>query len=112
MNKERVALLRKRVSKDPYDAASWESLVSEADRARRGSERNAELTAVYEDLLSKFPTAVRARRRRRLLPPAACCSSVVVRTCHTPLCSSAYQHHPATLPLCRLGTGGSMPTTR
>lgn len=67
MNKERVALLRKRVSKDPYDAASWESLVSEADRARRGSERNAELTSVYEDLLSKFPTAVRTPP-----PPAAC----------------------------------------
>jgi hypothetical protein len=71
MNKERVATLRKRVAKDPYDAASWESLVSEADRARRGSERNAELTAVYEDLLSKFPTAVRTPPPP--LPAPACC---------------------------------------
>ena len=107
MNKERVATLRKRVAKDPYDAASWESLVSEADRARRGSERNAELTTVYEDLLSKFPTAVRtpaaAAARRRPLPAAACSSF--------PQLPHSLPPSPAA-PLCRRGTGASMPTTR
>lgn len=58
MSKDRSATLRKRVAADPYDAAAWEELVSEADRQRRGTERNTELSAVYEDLLSKFPTAV------------------------------------------------------
>ncbi|EFN59172.1 hypothetical protein CHLNCDRAFT_138056 [Chlorella variabilis] len=56
-SKDRIATLRKRVATDPYDAEAWEKLVSEADRARRGSERNAALTAVYEDLLNVFPTA-------------------------------------------------------
>ncbi len=59
-SKERVAELRKRVEKDPYDAAAWEELVSEADRTRRGPERDQAMAAVYEDLLNKFPTAVRA----------------------------------------------------
>ncbi|PSC73688.1 Suf-domain-containing [Micractinium conductrix] len=54
---ERVASLRRRVENDPYDAASWEDLVQEADRARRGPERNQELASVYEDLLKIFPTA-------------------------------------------------------
>ena len=60
---ERVASLRRRVENDPYDAASWEDLVQEADRARRGPERNQELASVYEDLLKIFPTAVRDRWR-------------------------------------------------
>ena len=34
---ERVEALRKRVAADPYDAAAWEDLVSEADRARWGA---------------------------------------------------------------------------
>ncbi|KAI3433457.1 hypothetical protein D9Q98_003270 [Chlorella vulgaris] len=55
--KERTAALRKKVGKDPYDAQAWESLVSEADRVRRGPERNAQLSEVYEDLLNVFPTA-------------------------------------------------------
>ncbi|PRW58683.1 Suf-domain-containing [Chlorella sorokiniana] len=54
---ERVEALRKRVAADPYDAAAWEDLVSEADRPRRGPERDGELAGVYEDLLAKFPTA-------------------------------------------------------
>lgn len=57
-NKERVAELRKRVEKDPYNAAAWEELVTEADRTRRGPERDQAMAAVYEDLLNKFPTAV------------------------------------------------------
>lgn len=74
-NKERVASLRKRVAKDPYDAAAWEELVSEADRVRRGPERNEAMAAVYEDLLSKFPTAVSAPCRRRRYCPAAAAAS-------------------------------------
>ena len=31
---ERIESLRKRVAADPYDAAAWEDLVTEADRAR------------------------------------------------------------------------------
>lgn len=57
---EQAAELRKRVAADPYAAAAWEQLVSEADR--RGPQRAAELSAVYEELLLKFPTAVRAAR--------------------------------------------------
>lgn len=59
-NKERTAELRKRVEKDPYDAAAWEELVSEADKFRRGPERDQAMATVYEDLLNKFPTAVSA----------------------------------------------------
>ena len=59
MNKERVGKLRARVAADPYDAEAWEQLVGEADRARRGVERNTALAGVYEDLLGIFPTAVR-----------------------------------------------------
>ena len=99
MNKERVATLRKRVAKDPYDAASWESLVSEADRARRGSERNAELTAVYEDLLSKFPTAVRTPPpplAPRLSPPALSrSSSALLPACHCAAERAARRGRPA-----------------
>ncbi|KAL4431075.1 hypothetical protein ABPG75_006331 [Micractinium tetrahymenae] len=56
-NKDRVAALRKRVENDPYDAAAWEELVTEADRTRRGPERDEAMATVYEDLLNKFPTA-------------------------------------------------------
>lgn len=68
---DRIKALRKRVTKDPYDAQAWESLVSEADRARRGPERNAELSAIYEELLAVFPTAV-STLQRDIRPPQCC----------------------------------------
>ncbi len=97
--KERTAALRKKVGKDPYDAQAWESLVSEADRVRRGPERNAQLSEVYEDLLNVFPTAVRplpAVQPAAALPPSRrhCCRLLRL------------------LLLRRLGTGESMQTTR
>lgn len=98
-SKDRIATLRKRVATDPYDAEAWEKLVSEADRARRGSERNAALTAVYEDLLNVFPTAVGPTLHHAAPPLARCrCRYLSIRR----LCSRR----------CRRGTGGSMQTTR
>jgi hypothetical protein len=106
---DRIKALRKRVTKDPYDAQAWESLVSEADRARRGPERNAELSAIYEELLAVFPTAV-STLQRDIRPPQCCRrpGRLPVATCPQPtvfrLLAACDCH--------RRGIGGSMPIMR
>lgn len=57
---DKVQNLQARIAVDPYDAAAWEQLVGERMEARRRNpEQLAELRATYDELLARFPTAVR-----------------------------------------------------
>ena len=53
-----IPVLKARVAADPYDSVAWEQLLGEIIRGRKSDEQAAQLREVYEDLLSKFPTAV------------------------------------------------------
>ena len=57
-NPEKIQSLKGRVAADPYDNVAWEQLLGEISRGRKSEEQAAQLREVYEDLLSKFPTAV------------------------------------------------------
>ena len=57
--REKVQNLKSRVSADPCDAAGWESLLAEITRGRKSQEQYVQLKQVYEDIVTKFPTAVR-----------------------------------------------------
>ncbi|KAG7671919.1 hypothetical protein Ndes2526B_g07151 [Nannochloris sp. 'desiccata'] len=56
-NPEKIQALKDRVASDPFDNAGWEHLLGEISRGRKSDEQAAQLREVYEDLLSKFPTA-------------------------------------------------------
>ena len=60
---EKIKALKARVAADPYDNVGWEQLLGEVSKGRKSDEQNAQLRGVFEDLLSKFPTAVRINRR-------------------------------------------------
>jgi hypothetical protein len=55
---EKIKSLQSRLKADPYEAAAWEQLLGEISRGRKTNEQTAQLRQAYEDLLSKFPTAV------------------------------------------------------
>ena len=55
---DKIKAYRERVEYNPYDATAWEQLLGEISRGRKTEEQTAQLREVYEDLLSKFPTAV------------------------------------------------------
>ena len=55
---EKIQALKERVASDPFDHIGWEHLLGEISRGRKSDEQAAQLREVYEDLLSKFPTAV------------------------------------------------------
>jgi hypothetical protein len=55
---EKIQALKERVASDPFDNVAWEHLLGEISRGRKSDEQAAQLREVYEDLLSKFPTAV------------------------------------------------------
>ena len=52
-NPEKIQSLNGRVAADPYY-----NVAGEISRGRKSEEQAAQLREVYEDLLSKFPTAV------------------------------------------------------
>jgi hypothetical protein len=57
-NPEKIQALKERVASDPFDNTGWEHLLGELSKGRKSDEQAAQLREVYEDLLSKFPTAV------------------------------------------------------
>jgi hypothetical protein len=57
-NPEKIQALKDRVASDPFDNGGWEHLLGEISRGRKSDEQAAQLREVYEDLLSKFPTAM------------------------------------------------------
>ncbi len=63
MSKERVEKLRKRVAADPYDAAAWEDLVSEADRC--GEQGQGPASSAHASAGAGCPAAGAWRQRRR-----------------------------------------------
>lgn len=58
VSSDKIVELQSRVSSDPYDVAGWDQLLGEISRGRKSDEQTAQLREAYEDLLSKFPTAV------------------------------------------------------
>ena len=54
----KIQRLQSRIASDPFDTAAWEQLLGEVSRGKKSDEHVAKLREIYEDLLSKFPTAV------------------------------------------------------
>jgi hypothetical protein len=94
---DRVAKLEERVRLDPYDAAAWEQLLVEVESRRKSPEQVAKLKRIYEDLLSKFPTAVRPptpRDRRRATKHDMCVRQHAAAAAHTPWHTCLPKHVP------------------
>lgn len=65
-NVEKIQSLKGRVASDPYDNIAWEQVLGEISRGRKSEEQAGQLREVYEDLLSKFPTAVSLNTKLRI----------------------------------------------
>jgi hypothetical protein len=103
MASDKIMALKARVEADAYDAGAWEQLLGEISRGRKSPEQSAQLRATYEDLLAKFPTAVRHRRRAPHRRPRCRPLSTAARS---PLRRSAARRP------CRPPTGRSMRSWR
>jgi hypothetical protein len=56
---DKITALKESLAKDPFNTLAWEQLLGEISRSRKDEDQVTPLREVYEDLLAKFPTAVR-----------------------------------------------------
>ena len=59
--------LRARLDKDPWNSNVWEALVEEVAPASAPASQIAQKRVIFEQLLARFPTAVRLCSRHRAL---------------------------------------------
>lgn len=62
---DKITALKEGIAKDPFNTLAWEQLLGEISRGRKDEGQVAQLREVYEDLLSKFPTAVSCECQQR-----------------------------------------------